>query len=96
MSPPQPIAVWDTRDRDGLYMLNWREAGEWAQQNMPDANSTYRAEFYMIDAPCVKLYRFASNERGSCYLGEDGGPTTEPPVMVMLPSLPPRHLLGLR
>lgn len=95
MSQPEPIAVWDTRDLAGRWRQPPypREHVKWAVANIPRADDTYRVEFYLIDAPCAVLYRYARNENGKVV--HDSEAATEPPVMVMLPSLPPRHLLGL-
>lgn len=60
----EPLAIWDTRDPGGLYWTRWREAGEWAQQHIADAFSTYRAEFYLVDAPFAVLYRYKRNDAG--------------------------------
>jgi hypothetical protein len=95
MSDSKPLAVWDTREQNSLWWRHYREASPWAQEHIADADSTYRAEFYLIDVPFVVLYRY---ERG-----EDGRVRTDPatnepvaakPVKQTLDELPPAHLLA--
>jgi hypothetical protein len=91
-----PIAVWDAQDPEGLFWLNWREASAWATEHIRDVNDTYRAEFYLLDAPFVVLHRFAADDAGR----HIWDPETESamlagqPVVQVLDELPPPHLLG--
>jgi hypothetical protein len=92
-----PLGVWDTRDRDSIWYRHWRETVPWAAEHIRDVNNTYRAEFYLIDAPFAVLYRYRENGEGRRYIDPaTGEPAVEEPVTQMLDSLPPLRLLGVR
>src|SRR6266487_2996956 len=57
-----PLGAWDTCEP--LWWQHHAEASPWAQEHIPDLDRTYRAEFYLIDAPFAVLYRYAENEAG--------------------------------
>jgi hypothetical protein len=93
-SLPEPLAVWDVRDRANLWWCHADEAIEWAARHINDPNSTFRVEFYLVDAPFAVLYRYAENDEGRRYMNpETDEPATEEPVVQMLDELPPRRLL---
>jgi hypothetical protein len=98
----EPLAVWDCREPAWGLGRGWgiglacaeafREAREWAEVNIDANHRTYRAEFYLLDAPFAVLYRYKRDEAGFLVVSE-GEPVTEPPVIVPLAELPPAHLL---
>jgi hypothetical protein len=91
-----PLAVWDTREHGFTSRgMRWfREAVEWAQGHIAEADRTYRAEFYLIDAPFVVLYRYAENDQGRTFTDPATGEVaTDEAVTQALDELPPRHLL---
>ena len=97
----EPLAVWDTRDIDGLWrcggdicMLG--EATRWANAHIREATRTYRVEFYLLDSPFAVLYRYKVDDDGRKFALEPGGDalTEEEPVVQMLGELPPAHLLS--
>ena len=92
----EPLAVWDTHDYgDSLYSQHIVECSNWANEHIRDCKFTYRAEFYLADAPFVVLYRYKRNDGGYCYLDPATGDTAvAEPVAQMLDELPPDHLLG--
>jgi hypothetical protein len=92
----EPLAVWDTRDgKDSLWWQHWREASKWAPAHIADANSTYRVEFFLVDAPFAVVWRYKRNENGRCYTDPATGDiASADPVVQMLDELPPDHLLG--
>jgi hypothetical protein len=94
-----PLAVWDTRDH-GFWERErrwWREVVDWAQVHIPEADRTYRAEFYLVDAPFARVFRYRDNSEGRRYLDPaTGEPAVEEPAVVVLSELPPRHLMVKR
>lgn len=88
----EPLGVWDTRTVDNAWWYHWKTAVTWANRHIPRAGDTYRAEFYLIDAPFAVICRFKRDENGFKYQ-QDGEIATEPPVIVPLTELPPAHLL---
>lgn len=94
---PAPLAVWDANAQGGLFWSNWHDCTGWAKAHMPRADDTYRAEFYLVDAPFMVLYRYARNEYGRTFsdlYGDAAEPAAEMPATVMLSALPPARLLG--
>lgn len=91
----EPLAVWDTRERAWLDDHDrWVERIEWAKANIPDAGSTYRVEFALLDAPFAIVYRHARNDEGRVIFDViANGPATDPPVIVPLTELPAARLL---
>jgi hypothetical protein len=93
----EPLAVWDVRDdQASLWWRNWGENLRWAREHMSDCrNRCYRAEFYLIDAPCVVLHCYAETQDGRRVCDpQTGAPVLAEPVTEMLDELPPPHLLG--
>jgi hypothetical protein len=97
MEPTAPLGVWDTREhgfwsREGRW---FREVVEWAQEHIAEADRTYRAEFYLIDAPFVVLYRYTEDGQGrKIFDPAADGPACDEPVVQPLDELPPQNLLG--
>jgi hypothetical protein len=92
-----PLGIWDVRDRDNIWHQHVREGIGWAAQHIREPDRTYRAEFYLIDAPFAVLYRYRENGEGCCYLDPvTGDVAVEEPVMQALDTLPPQRLLGVR
>lgn len=90
----KPLGVWDTRE-DRWHRDLAPGASAWAVKHIADANSTYRAEFYLIDGPFAVLYRYVRDETGHVSVTEpDGEPVTAEPVVQALDELPAAHLLG--
>lgn len=93
----EPIAVWDTTEgNDSLWSRHCAEASRWAVGHFgAEAHFTYRAEFYLLDAPFTVLHRYARNENGFKFkLPGDGGPVLDEPLVKPLHELPPAYLLG--
>lgn len=91
----EPAGVWDARSPEWIdERLPERIA--WAEAHIPRNTDTYRAEFYLIDAPCAVVRRFAVNENGLLYIdpSRPGHAAIEEPVIVPLAELPPARLLG--
>jgi hypothetical protein len=90
------LGVWDTRDRSSHWWQPSRhEASQWAVNHIRDANSAYRVEFRLLDAPYAIVWRYTRNEQGRCF----NDPVTDEvacdaPVVQLLDELPPAHLLG--
>jgi hypothetical protein len=88
----EPLAVWDVREDGPLFWRHWHETHIWAMAHLAAASSTYRVEFYLLDAPFAAVWRYALNEDGrevprcDVALAEPG--------IEMLDELPPAHLLG--
>ena len=92
-----PLATWDVRGpRGGAFCRweHWLEAVAWNVGHLPDqGNDTYRLEFYLVDAPFAKAYRYAVNDQGRRYMDPaTDEPAVEEPVIVLLSELPPPHL----
>lgn len=98
-SLPAPLAVWDTRDPDGLWhcggdIFMLAEAVRWAGEHIRDALRTYRVEFHLLDAPFAVVYRYALDDSGHVFAQlPDQEAVTEAPVFQALDDLPPLHLL---
>jgi hypothetical protein len=95
VAPPgiPPLFAWDTRQN--WHCHDWRGRVAWAQAHLRRADDTFRAEFHLIDAPFVVLYRYAENDRGHRFLDPaTGEPAEENPVVQLLDELPPEHLRG--
>jgi hypothetical protein len=86
----EPLAVWDSTE-PGWCDEHWRERTEWAVLHL-DAEFTYRAEFYLIDAPFAVVHKFARNGDGRKWAA-NGEAMTEPPAILPLTELPPAHLV---
>jgi len=91
------IGVWDAVTdmvSDPWTDSPWRERITWAQEHLPDAAETYRAEFFLIDVPFAMLYRYKLNDAGRRFLDPDTGQAAVlPPVRHLLTELPPAELL---
>jgi hypothetical protein len=86
-----PLAVWDTRG--GFHEWeHYREAYEWAQARISGAEDTYRVEFYLVDAPFAKAFRYLDNAEGRRYIDPATGEPAMAEVTIMLSDLPPEHL----
>jgi hypothetical protein len=95
----EPVGVWDARDEafwDGTdALLRACAAMNWAKERIPDRDTTYLVEFYLLDAPFALVHRYKLREDGrGVVVGPDGEAVTEPPAVVPLAELPPAHLLG--
>lgn len=56
--------------------------------------ATYRIEFYLVDAPFARVYRYALNDGGRLFIQPaTGRPALAEPVTVLLDELPPAELL---
>jgi hypothetical protein len=89
----EPLAVWDTRTAT-WFTWAFSERTHWATEHLQRARDTYRAEFYLMDAPFAVLYRYARNSDGKLYEDPDTGHlVSETPVTQMLDELPPKRLL---
>lgn len=89
----EPLAVWDVRS-DAWFDRYFLERAKWATGHIERSCDTYRAEFYLLDAPFARLHCYRRNPDGFKH-GDPatGEPVTEPPVIVPLAELPPAHLL---
>ena len=98
----EPLAVWDAREPD---WLNGREAKtQWLKKQGLPVNKMYRAEFLLTDAPCVRIFCYALDDRGLRHWAQGHvwtphdhdacGAAREEPRIVPLSDLPPRELLG--
>lgn len=89
-----PLAVWDSsRMDDGLFWQHWQETHVWAGEHISDVDSTYRVEFFLVDAPFAVVWRYKLNPDGRVYLDPETGDTAKAEPVV-LDELPPAHLLG--
>jgi len=89
----EPLAAWDVGG--GFHKWeHWAEAVAWNKKHLPDrGDDTYRLEFYLVDAPFAKAFRYAVNSQGRWHLDPaTGKPAVEEPVTVLLSELPPPHL----
>jgi hypothetical protein len=90
----EPLATWNANDPG---WADWRYRGEasaWAKEHLPDADSTWRAEFFLVDAPFAVVYEFATDDEGRVrYDPAQRCPVMAEPATVILDSLPPAHLL---
>jgi hypothetical protein len=92
----EPLAVWDCRERDSLFWQHWQETHIWAMEHLKDANSTYRAEFHLIDIPFAVVHRFATDDNGRKFRDSGTGciACATPVIEIeVLDELPPAHLL---
>lgn len=93
------VGVWDTREgpvygRDEPYWRHVVDASAWADVNLPDAKSTYRAEFYLIDCPFAVVYEYVRDDQGRIRFDPElQGPVCAEPRTVLLDALPPAELL---
>lgn len=91
----EPLAIWDVNTKPGFICWeHWSEAVAWNKDHLPDqGNDTYRLEFYLVDAPFAKAFRYATNEQGRRYMDlATGEAAVLEPVTVPLTELPPPHL----
>jgi hypothetical protein len=96
-APPEaePLAVWDTRDHGSPWWDHLIEGSKWATAHIAEAESTYRVEFYLVDAPFAVLNRHQRDEGGRLrWNPETNYPFCREPVVQMLDELPPAHLMG--
>jgi hypothetical protein len=89
----EPLAVWDVREQAWYRIMG--EAICWAMAHIDDAVSTYRVEFFLVDAPFAVVWRYKRNEQGRCFTDPATGEIAcAEPVVQMLDELPPARLLG--
>lgn len=101
----QPLAVWDVREDQWRH--RHEEKSEWLRDHGFDVLAMYRAEFYLVDAPFIRVFTYHVNEQGrrhwnECHpipppLGHDHsgcGPAVNPPYDQPVWELPPPELLG--
>jgi len=88
----QPIEVWDAGSPEWADRFVG-ERSAWVDEHLGRAVVTTRVEFFLIDAPFAKAYRFALDASGRPFLGPDGEPAMEDAVEQLLDALPPAHLL---
>jgi hypothetical protein len=97
----EPIAVWDAREP--AWRRNRQAKVDWLKEHGLPVNTMHRAEFYLIDAPCARIFCYALNEAGKRHWapGHDPrqphdhdrcGAAEEEPRMVPLDELPPLEL----
>jgi hypothetical protein len=107
MTEIAPLAVWGAKERDGKgwdrwhSWPRWREAEGWAIERglAGDGLATYRIEFYLIDAPFARIFRYALDHEGRRFMADPAAyrkPALAEPVTVVLDELPPAELLGRR
>jgi hypothetical protein len=96
MAEAEPLATWDTRDHGSPWWGDHPiEISKWAVAHIADANSTYRVEFFLVDAPFAVVCRYTRNDHGHCFTDpETGDIARDEPVVQVLDELPPTHLLG--
>ncbi len=86
MSHEEPLAVWDARRAPVRKITAW---SEWAREHGIPVDDTYRIEFYLVDAPFARVFRYAVNADGRCFKDPATGEAAEePPVDVILSELP--------
>jgi hypothetical protein len=89
-----PLAVWDCEDRGGVWWRDFRECCAWAVANIRNADSTFRIDFYLVDAPFAVVYRDSRDEAGKLFTDPATGEIArDEPVVQLLTELPPSHLL---
>lgn len=97
----EPLAVWDVHDFG--WWRNWKLKSAWLKEHGLPGNSMYRAEFYLIDGPCARIFCYALNSDGRKHFAPGHKPgephdhdacriAEEEPRMVPLSSLPPAEL----
>jgi hypothetical protein len=90
----KPVAIWDARERNWRRSEHFRERTRWAQSHIPECMSTYRIEFYLIDAPCALVYRYQRDDEGHIIHDEaTSSPVKLDPVFLALESLPPARTM---
>lgn len=97
-----PLAIWDADD-GSFYdqpTETWKESHNWAINNLPNAQDTYRAEFYKVDTVFAILYEFAVIRTGEwrgvrVVFPPTGKVSRRKPYIYLLDELPPAHLLTI-
>ena len=96
MTMPEPLAAWDARDPQ--WPRRRQEKSNWLREHGVPVNHAYRTEFYLVDAPFVRVFTYHLNEDGRPHWDEAHNctrrPATEPPFDMPLSELPPRELLS--
>lgn len=88
-----PLATWDAEAKPGFHdWPHWREASEWVTDHGLEPVYIYRIEFYLVDTPFAKVFRYATENSNILYDAAANGPARLDPVIVVLPELPPPHL----
>ena len=92
----EPLAVWDCRDRRGLFREHLDEASAWAIRHLGQevANRTWRIDFHHADAPFAVLHGYALDADGRCYTDPETGSAALVVGVQVLDELPPAHLMG--
>lgn len=99
-----PVAVWDATVPGWHAWPQWAEAEKWAtdrelistERGHP-RSMTYRIEFYLLDLPFARAYRYTCGPDGhvlAMCAGAEVVPMRARPADVILGDLPPRHLLA--
>lgn len=93
---PAPFGIWDARTEECWYALKTQQRIAWAKAHIPDADTTYRIEFFLVDAPFAVVYRYAAKDPWTLQyqLSVLRDATTDEPVVVPLAELPPPEILA--
>ena len=97
----EPLAVWDCNQPEWWHNRELKTA--WLAEHGLPGHSMYRAEFYLIDGPCARIFCYALNDEGRKHFAPGHKPgephdhdscriAEEEPRMVLLPDLPPAGL----
>jgi hypothetical protein len=94
-APFKPASVWDARDADWPNVLLQSGRAAWLTAHGLNAGQIFRAEFYLIDAPFVRVFTYARDEEGRVLIVPGPQPhwRAADPEDVPLPELPPEELL---
>ncbi len=95
--------MWDVHDN--AWWHGYRAKSDWARSHGVPVDDTYRLEFYLVDAPFVKVFAYDVNEDGKRHWAGQHNPNEchdhtccdvarRPPYDLPLNELPPRELLG--
>lgn len=99
----KPLAVWDVK-HESWFRQNWMGRRDWLRAQELPANQIYRIEFYLLDTPFARLFRYALNQDGRKHWIDAHTPGQPhdheachvamlEPLDVPLPELPPSELL---
>lgn len=93
--PFRPAAVWDARTADWKNMLLQSGRAAWLVAHGLNAGRIFRVEFYLIDAPFVRVFTYARDEDGHPVIvpGPHPQAAVADPEDVLLTDLPPQELL---
>lgn len=88
---PRPLAVWDTHQPS--WQERWPGTSPWALAHFGEhATRTFRAEFYLVDAPFVVLHTYQADAQGRIPVTPEGLAQVAEPITLLLDELPPEHL----